>query len=243
MWGYHAPLLHSIFFDYNKGRGEKAPQKYLTDFKGYLQTDGYAVYDQFEQQNPDIIHLSCWAHARRYFDKALSNDKERASVVLLLIQELYAVERKARENALSPQKRHELRLEESLPILNKIGKYLADNRNNLLPKSPIGQAFMYCLNRWDNLMNYLKDGNLEIDNNLIENSIRPIALGRKNYLFAGSHEAAQNIALFYSFFGTCKKNNINPHKWLAYVIRKILDTKTSELKNLLPQFIDKNLLA
>ena len=91
-------------------------------------------------------------------------------------------------------------------------------------------------------MNYLKDGNLEIDNNLIENSIRPLALGRKNFLFAGSHAAAENIAMYYSFFGTCKKHGINPQKWLAYVIRNINDTKSSQLKYLLPQFINKNLL-
>lgn len=91
-------------------------------------------------------------------------------------------------------------------------------------------------------MNYLKDGNLEIDNNLIENAIRPLALGRKNYLFAGSHDGAQNIAMFYSFFGTCKKHNIDPQKWLKYVIEHINDTKTSQLKYLLPQFIEKSLV-
>ena len=242
MWVYRTPMQNAVFFDYNPGRSQVAPQKYLNDFKGYLQTDGYGVYDQFGQK-PDITHLSCWAHARRYFEKALSNDKVHASAVMLLIQDLYAVERKASEKELSAQQRYELRLEEALPVLNKIGKYMGDNRNYLLPKSPIGQAFEYCITRWDNLMNYLKDGKLEIDNNKIENSIRPLALGRKNYLFAGSHDAAKNVAMYYSFFGTCKKHDINPHKWIAYVIRNISDTKTSELKNLLPQFIDKNLIG
>jgi len=93
------------------------------------------------------------------------------------------------------------------------------------------------------LQNYLKDGMLEIDSNLIENSIRPLALGRKNYLFAGNHDAAENIAMFYSFFGTCKKNVIDPQKWITYVINNINDTKATQLKELLPQFIDKNLLA
>jgi hypothetical protein len=93
------------------------------------------------------------------------------------------------------------------------------------------------------LQNYLKDGILEIDSNLIENAIRPLAIGRKNYLFAGNHEAAENMAMFYSFFGTCKKNDIDPQKWLTHVINHINDTKSSQLKNLLPQFIDKNLLG
>lgn len=88
----------------------------------------------------------------------------------------------------------------------------------------------------------MHDGNLEIDSNLVENAIRPLALGRKNYLFAGSHDAAENIAMYYSFFATCKKHEINPEKWLSLIIRKINDTKVTELKNLLPQFIDKSLL-
>jgi len=241
MWVYNAPMQNAMFFDYNKGRGASAPIKNLSTFKGYLQTDGYSVYEQFAR-DPEVTHLACMAHARRMFDKARDNDNTRASVVLLLIQKLYAIEHTAREGQLSAGQRHAMRLDESLPILNQISKFIADNRNKVLPRSPIGKAFDYCIHRWDNLMNYLKDGNLEIDNNLIENSIRPLALGRKNYLFAGSHAAAENIAMYYSFFGTCKKHDVNPQKWLAYVIRNINDTKSSQLKYLLPQFINKNLL-
>jgi hypothetical protein len=175
-------------------------------------------------------------------EKALDNDKARASTVLLWIQKLYAIERFAREDGLSDQDRHELRLQQALPILNEISRYIADQYKQVLPKSPIGKAFEYCIHRWDNLMNYLKDGNLETDNNAIENAIRGLALGRKNFMFAGSHHGAENIAIFYSFFGTCKKHDINPQKWLEYVIRNINDTKKSQLKYLLPQFIDKNLL-
>ena len=241
MWVYHAVLQKAVFFDYNRGRGQTAPQKNLSDFFGFLQTDGYAVYDQFGKK-AGITHLSCWAHARRYFDKAKDNDQARASLILNLIQKLYAIERIAREQELTPEQKKELRFNESLPILNEIGKFIADNRNKVLPKSPIGKAFEYCIHRWDNLQNFLLDGNLEIDSNLIENAIRPLALGRKNYLFAGSHDAAENIAMYYSFFATCKKHEINPEKWFAYIIRNINDTKISELKNLLPQFIDKSLL-
>ena len=242
MWVYHAVMQKAVFFDYNKGRGQNAPQKNLSGFAGYLQTDGYAVYEQFGRM-ADIVHLSCWAHARRYFDKALDNDNALASTAMHLIQKLYDIERTAREQELTAEQRKELRLKKSLPILNEIGKHIADNRNKVLPRSPIGKAFDYCIHRWDNLMNYLKDGNLEIDSNLIENSIRPLALGRKNYLFAGSHNAAENIAMYYSFFATCKKHDIHPQKWLAYVIRNINDTKPSKLKYLLPQFIDKNLVG
>ena len=162
--------------------------------------------------------------------------------MLTLIQLLYAIEALAREANMTNEQRHELRLEKSLPIINEIGSYIYNERSKVLPKSPIGVAFEYCANRWISLQNYLKDGMLEIDSNLIENSIRPLALGRKNYLFAGNHEAAENIAMFYSFFGTCKKNDVDPQKWLTYVINNINDTKASQLKELLPQFIDKTLL-
>ena len=128
------------------------------------------------------------AHASRYYDKALSNDQQRASKVLNLIQLLYAIEALAREANMTNEQRHELRLEKSLPIINEIGSYIYNEKNKVLPKSPIGVAFEYCANRWISLQNYLKDGMLEIDSNLIENSIRPLALGRKNYLFAGNHE-------------------------------------------------------
>ena len=241
MWVRYAPLSESVLFEYYKGRSAHGPLRDLSTFKGYIQTDGYSGYTHLTETQ-GITHLSCWAHARRYFDKALSNDQQRASKVLKLIQLLYAIEALAREDNLTHEQRHALRLEKSLPVINEIGSYIYNERSKVLPKSPMGVAFEYCANRWISLQNYLKDGILEIDNNLIENTIRPLAIGRKNYLFAGNHDAAENIAMFYSFFGTCKKNDIDPQKWLAFAINHITDTKASQLKNLLPQFIDKNLL-
>jgi transposase len=211
MWVFNSPVQKSVFFEYDMHRSSKAALKSLAGFSGYLQSDGYDVYEQIVKGRKDqITHLSCWAHARRGFDKALKNDKARSEVVLGLIQQLYAIEREAREANLTAEQRKELRLDKSLADLNKIGAFIAENRFKVLPSSSIGKAFEYCIHRWDTLLNYLKDGNLEIDNNLIENSIRPLALGRKNFLFAGSHHAAQNIAMFYSFFASCKKNDINP---------------------------------
>jgi len=242
MWVRYAPLSKSVLFQYYKGRSAHEPLRDLSTFKGYIQTDGYSGYTHLAETQ-GITHLSCWAHARRYFDKALANDQQRASNVLKLIQLLYAIEALAREDGMTHKQRHVLRLEKSLPIINEIGAYIYNERSKVLPKSPIGVAFEYCANRWISLQNYLKDGILEIDSNLIENAIRPLAIGRKNYLFAGNHEAAENMAMFYSFFGTCKKNNIDPQKWLTYVINNINESKASKLKGLLPQFIDKNLLA
>jgi transposase len=242
MWVRYAPQSKSALFEYYKSRSTKGPIDDLSTFKGYIQTDGYSGYTYLASLQ-GITHLSCWAHARRYFDKALQNDKHRADHVMKLIQLLYAIESMAREANMTHQKRHALRLEKSLPIINEIGQYIQQEKNKVTPLSPIGKAFEYCSNRWTSLQNYLKDGMLEIDSNLVENSIRPLALGRKNYLFAGSHDAAQDIAMFYSFFATCTKNEIDPQKWLLYVIQNINDTKNFQLKFLLPQFIDKNLLG
>jgi transposase len=242
MWVRYAPLSKSTLFEYYKSRSTKGPIDDLSTFTGYIQTDGYSGYTYLASLQ-GITHLSCWAHARRYFDKALGNDGQRASHVMKLIQLLYAIEALARESEMSHEQRHALRLDKSLPIINQIGQYIQQERNKVTPKSPIGQAFEYCANRWVSLQNYLTNGMLEIDSNLVENSIRPLALGRKNYLFAGSHEAAKDIAMFYSFFATCTKNNIDPQKWLTYVIQNINDTKTSKVKDLLPQFINKNLLG
>ncbi len=240
MWVRYGPLSKSVLFEYYKSRSSNGPIDDLLTFKGYVQTDGYAGYTYLASLQ-NITHLSCWAHARRYFERALQNDNQRASYVMKLIQLLYAIEALARESGISHQERHTLRLDKSLPIINEIGQYIQQEKNKVTPKSPIGRAFDYCANRWVSLQNYLTNGMLEIDSNLIENSIRPLALGRKNYLFAGSHDAAKNIAMFYSFFATCIKNNIDPEKWLTYVINNINNTKVHQLNNLLPQFIDKSL--
>jgi transposase len=235
-WVYQAPMQKAVFFDYQKGRGREGPKDLLKNFRGYLQTDGYQVYEWFGKQD-GITLLGCMAHARRYFEKALEYDKSKAEYVMLEIQKLYEIEREAREGKLSAEQRHQLRLDKSLPILNDLGKWLVVEVKIALPRSPMGKALNYTIQRWNNLLAYLHDGNLEIDNNLVENSIRPNALGRKNYLFAGSHDGAKRIAMFYSFFGTCKKNNIDPYKWLKYVLEKLPDYPANRMKELLPQFI------
>ena len=124
-----------------------------------------------------MVHLACWAHARREFERALDNDRERAEKALSWIQDLYAVERQAREAGLSLDQRKELRLEHALPIINKLGAWIHAEAKTVLPKSPIGKAMAYSAKRWDALSGYLHDGLLEIDNNLVENTIRPLALG------------------------------------------------------------------
>jgi transposase len=232
-WVYHSPMRQAVFFDYREGRGRDGPKTMLKDFKGYLQTDGYSVYQWFGKQK-GITLLGCMAHARRYFDKALDDDKARASHMMNLFQKLYDIERKAREGNFMTKERHELRLEKSLPILNEMGKYMAEQFKEVPPASPLGKALGYSISRWDQLTAYLYDGELEIDNNQVENSIRPTALGRKNYLFAGSHNGARRAAMMYSFFGTCKKNGVNPYKWLKKVLEIIPDYPVNRVHELLP---------
>lgn len=233
-WVYHAPLDGTVLFDYNPTRAGISAVPMLGNFKGYLQTDGYAVYEKYGKKK-EVTHLACWAHSRREFEKALDNDKTRAEKALLLIQKLYATERKAREENLSPQQIKELRLAESLPVINELGKWLFEEIKNTLPKSQIGKAMAYAYARWDALSAYLYEGNLLIDNNLVENAIRPVALGRKNYLFAGSHEAAQRAAMIYSFFAICKKHEVNPFQWLKNTLRSISSINHKNLKDLYPQ--------
>jgi len=233
-WVYHSPIDGNVVFDYQPTRGQKAPVHMLKDFKGYLQTDGYVVYDEYAKKE-GVTHLGCWAHARRYYEKSLDNDPQRAKHALREIQKLYAIERKIKEANLSPQQIKEVRLKEALPVINELGKWMTQQLARTLPKSLIGKALAYSVSRWDALCAYLYDGNLLIDNNLIENKIRPITLGRKNYLFAGSHQAAQRAAAIYSFFAICKKHQVNPYEWLKYTLENIMIIKYKDIKNLYPQ--------
>ena len=205
----------------------------LKNYQGFLQTDGYGVYDKYDKQN-GVTLIHCMAHARRYFENALDNDKARAEYVLKQIQLLYAVERTAREQNYNNEKRYDERQTNSLPILLELQHWLKDNINQVTPQSPIGKAITYTLTRWDKLCIYAHNGHLEIDNNPVENAIRPVALGRKNYLFAGSHEAAQRAAIIYSLIATCKANNIEPYAWLKKTLTIINDYKVNMIYQLIP---------
>lgn len=242
LWGYHAPLLKAVFFDYRKGRGQEHCRQMLDDFTGYLQTDDYQAYHRHKARD-GVVPLACWAHARRNFEKALDSDRTRASTAMRLIQGIYNVERQAREEHLTADERKDRRLAEALPMLNTFSKWLVQELEHTQPRSPIGQAIRYAVRLWDHLMAYLHNGHLEIDNNLMENAIRPIALGRKNWLFAGSHDAAQNIAMYRSLFGTCQLNGINPNHWLRYVLTHINSTAPARYHTLLPHNIEPALLT
>ena len=233
-WVYHAPVNRLVLFDYREGRGREGPNECLNNFSGFLQTDGYAVYEDFDKRS-GITLLHCMAHARRMFDQALDNDRERAEYVLAQMQRLYAVERIGRDKSLSLEELYTLRQEQAVPVLENIKAWMMDTYPGVLPESTIGKAIGYALKRWDKLSLYTTDGRLQIDNNLVENAIRPVAIGRKNYLFAGSHDGARRAAMLYSFLGTCKINNVNPFEWLRDTLEIIPAHPVNQLEKLLPQ--------
>ena len=232
-WCYHSPPAKLVCFDYQKGRGREGPQEFLKDFRGTLQTDGYSGYLSFERPG-EIRLISCLAHIRRKFDESKNNDNERSIYVLKRIQEIYAIERECQEMKLEPYEIAKVRKEKCLPIMEKLEIWFKDNITQVLPKSSIGKAIHYALEFWEKQKRYVEDGRYLADNNLIENSIRPVCLGKKNYLFAGNHQGARNAAMIYSFPGTCKKNNVNPREWLTDVLTRLQDCKTSQLEELLP---------
>ena len=230
-WVYHSPEHKLVLFDYQPGRGREGPERLLKDFTGILQTDGYQAYQNLNTEG-DIILSACMAHARRKFEHALDNDRARAQQALGLIGQLYAIEREVKD--LDIIQRQAMRQQKAVPVLDALQAWLDEHHHQLLPKSAIGQAVSYTLKLWPRLRLYTKDGRLQIDNNLIENAIRPLALGRKNYLFAGSHQAAQRAAMMYSFFATCKVNEIEPYQWLKHVLDRIPEHKANRLADLLP---------
>ncbi len=232
-WVYYDPIKKLVLFDYRKTRSREGPNEILENFNGHLQTDGYNAYTNLNMQ-ANIILLACLAHARRKFEHAKDNDYDRATHALKLIQSLYEIEHEARVNELNYEQIKNIRQEKAFPILLDMETWLKLEIYNILPQSAIGKAFSYTLNMWERLKRYIDDGRFQIDNNLIENSIRPVALGRKNYLFAGSHDAAQQAAMMYSLVATCKINGIEPYNWIKNTLSQISDYPANNLQKLLP---------
>ncbi len=232
-WVYLDVDANLVLFDYQKGRGREGPAQLLRSFKGYLQTDGYAVYEQYDT-HPDITLLGCMAHARRYFVKAQANDPQRAGYFLDQVRRLYDLERHLKDNQASADEILSLRQLEAKPILQALAHWLARESANVLPQSAIGKAIHYAHTRWEKICRYILDGNFRIDNNLIENRIRPLALGRKNWLFAGSHHAAQNTAIFYSILSSAILNGHNPFQYLFSILTQLPDHPINRIHELLP---------
>ena len=238
LWIVRAVMINLLFFHYDNGsRAHKVATDIFKDFEGALQSDGYEAYGKVDS---DVLLLGCWAHARRKFEKALKNDPKRGRYALETIQKLYAIERELSNKddggnyKLSFEEIAKERKERSLPILQEFEEWLNGNIGKTLPKSSIGGVIRYALNLYPRLTRYVEDGRYRIDNNLAENSVRPLALGRKNYLFCGNHESARHTAIIYSLLGSCKLWGINPNEWLTDVFDRIQDQSIHRIDELLP---------
>jgi transposase len=232
-WVYHSPDKLLVIFHYRKGRGTNGPKEFLGNYQGYLQSDGLAVYDKIGKRD-GIIQLGCLAHVRRKYHDSLQSDKARAQKALGYIKQIYDHDRLS----LEAMDKTSYRTNNIKPIFQEWKEWVDKEAIKVLPKSPIGRAMRYTLSQWDKLENTLQQGRLKFDNNLIENKIRPLALGRKNYMFAGNHAAAQRIAMMYSFFGSCAAQGINPRNWLLNTLDVIAETKITDIEKLLPAYSD-----
>lgn len=223
-------------FEYCDSRCREGPKNFLRGYSGYLQTDGYAGYNAVIETNK-LIHLMCWAHARRKFFEAKDLDPEFVEQVLSGIGKLYEVEKLARENKpgpMTPEQRHALRQERCPAILADIKRLLEHPGKVFVPRNDIAKAINYTLGNWVQLTRYLDEGRLEIDNNRCENVIRPVAIGKKNWLFAGSPDGAKRMAIIYSLAATCKLNDVNFFEYLRDVLPKIPGYPASKIADLSP---------
>ena len=234
IWPYCGDPGHPvILYDYTATRERAGPEKFLEGYQGYLQADAYGAYDAlFKDPARGLIEVGCWAHARRYFHKALESDQSRMGPALLLIAQLYRVEEQARP--LTAEDRLQLRQLQSRPILDKLHGYLLENQGEVLPKSPEGRAVRYTLKNWAALTRYCEDGVLEIDNNATERAIRGVAVGRNNGVFFGSDEGGKTAAVLRSFVASCQRVKVEPFAWFKDVLTRIAAHPVNRLADLLP---------
>lgn len=234
LWVYLGDGEHPYtVFDYTPSRSRDGPRNWLKDFRGYLQADAFGGYDGI-YATQEIVEVACWAHARRKFYDARTSDAARAHQALAMIRLLYDVERDAKEKKLDAVQRQALRQERSLPLLEQLQPWLADELPGVLPKSPMGTAINYALNNWDALMRYTSDGDLAIDNNTAERAIRPLVVGRKNYLFVGSDQGGRTAAILYSLTASAKRHGLDPWVYLRDVLATVANTPVSQLGQFLP---------
>lgn len=232
LWTYSRPG-GDVLFEWRLSRSREGPQEFLKDFLGKLQTDGYSVYESLAKQRGDLTLVGCWAHARRGFHEALAETKLAAWFVGQ-IGLLYAVEKKLREQKAGPALRQAIRLWQSQPILTRLHRAMELTRRKTLPQGLLGQAIDYALKRWEALTRFIDDGVLEIDNNLIENAIRPSALGKKNWLFIGHPEAGERSAVIYTLLGSCRRHGINPFDYLKDLFTRLPSAKITQIREFTP---------
>jgi len=238
LWVMTCPRTKDILFRFDGSRGNDAARDFLEGFRGTIQVDGWSAYTNLVKENPEISPIYCWAHVRRKFKEALAIYPRQAGWYMAQIQKLYRQEKKARESGDLFRERAALRALASRPILVAIQQRLEHDLRDpaILPGSPLGTALRYTHPRWEGLTRFAEPGNerFEIDNNPVENGIRPSAIGKKNWLFIGHPDAGQNTALFYTLVETCKRYNIDPYAWLSDVLPRIKGYPVHQIADLLP---------
>jgi len=234
IWPYYGDRDHPvILYDYTQTRARAGPEEFLKGYRGHLQADAYGGYDAFfKDPARGLIEVGCWSHARRYYFKALESDQARMGPALLLIAQLYRVEEQAR--GWGAAERLALRQRESRPVLDKLHGYLLEIQAEVLPKSPTGRAVRYTLKNWTALNHYGEDGDLEIDNNHTERSIRGVAVGRHNWVFFGSDQGGHTAAVLRSFVTSCQRVGVDPYVWFKDVLTRIAAHPMTRLAALLP---------
>ena len=232
LWFYAVPG-GDVFIDFQNTRGRKAPHAQLADFHGTIQTDAYEVYDSLKKVIPDLVRIGCVAHSRRMFRRALKEGDRRAIGFIAQFRRLYSIEREAK--GLAPEKRQLIRQQEAPQIWVAMKQAAQTLQPQLLPQSRLGKAISYFLNEYEALIGYLQSGVYEIDNNLVENSIRVPAVGRRRWLFLGHPNAGWRSAVIYSLIVSCRRRGINPQEYLTDVLRRLPSMNITQIGALLPE--------
>jgi transposase len=231
LWFYAVPG-GDVYLDFQGTRGRAAPHAQLAGFSGTIQTDAYEVYDSLKKVLKDLVRIGCAAHARRKFHRALQDGDRRAIGFMGQFRQLYRIEREAQ--ALSVAERHQRRQQEAAPIWARLKEQAQSLQPQLLPQSRLGKAVSYLINEYQALIGYLEAGHYRIDNNLVENSIRIPAVGRRRWLFIGHPDAGWRSAVIYSLIGSCRRRGINPQEYLTDVLRRLPAMNITQIGELLP---------
>ena len=235
LWAY-VDTQENVVYDFTTGRSRDGPTSFLCGFQGILQVDGYAGYNEV-LATEGIDHAACWAHVRRKFENALKTDPAEAATVMQKIQSLYAVEREIRQMDPRPASDEivAIRTRDSLLVIVELRELLLQYREDALPKGRLGRAIDYAFGQWQWLSTYIHDGLVAIDNNSCERAMRRVAVGRKNWLFAGSDQGGRNAAIIYSLIETCARCGINPHQYLTDVLVRVGTHPQSRVAELTPR--------
>jgi transposase len=235
-WPYVGDRGHpAIVYDYTPTRERAGPEQFLNPYRGYLQADAYVAYDSFfTDPARGLVEVGCWAHARRHAYNARENEPTRMGAVLAYVAQLYAIEKRARRCGIYGEALRLLREQASRPLLEQLHTYLLKIKDELLPKSEAGQAVAYMLKNWAALTRYLDDGDLSIDNNHTERSLRGVAVGRNNWTFLGSDRGGRTMAVLRSFVSSCELVKVDPFDWFRDVLSRIATHSIQQLDELLP---------